>query len=70
MNELMTRGFENEEVGRVRMVVENGAVLFCGLDVSRALKYARPVSSHSLKQGAGGQTSVRADGTPLCRWLK
>ncbi len=45
MNELMTRGFENEEVGRVRMVVENGAVLFCGLDVFRALKYARPVST-------------------------
>ena len=45
MNELMTRVFENEEIGRVRTVVENGAVLFCGLDVFRALKYARPVST-------------------------
>ena len=42
MNELMTRVFENEEFGRVRTIVENGEVLFCGADVARALGYSIP----------------------------
>ena len=45
MNELLTRGFENEGGGNVRTIVEHGEVLFCGLDVFRALKYAGPVST-------------------------
>ena len=40
MNELMTRVFENEEFGKVRTIVENGEVLFCGADVAKALGYA------------------------------
>lgn len=42
MNELMTRVFENEEFGKVRTIVENGEVLFCGTDVARALGYSTP----------------------------
>ncbi len=42
MNELMTRVFENEEFGKVRTIVENGEVLFCGTDVARALGYSIP----------------------------
>ena len=40
MNELMTRVFENEEFGKVRTIVEDGEVLFCGADVAKALGYA------------------------------
>ena len=34
--------FKNEQFGEVRMIEENGKLLFCGLDVARALGYARP----------------------------
>ena len=47
MNELMI--FNNPEFGRVRTLEENGAVLFCGTDVARALGYSNPrdaVSRH------------------------
>lgn len=47
MNELMI--FDNPEFGRVRTLEENGAVLFCGTDVARALGYSNPrdaVSRH------------------------
>lgn len=34
--------FNNVEFGEVRTVLENGAVLFCGSDVAKALGYANP----------------------------
>ena len=34
--------FESPEFGRVRTLVENGEILFCGSDVAKALGYARP----------------------------
>lgn len=40
MNEL--RIFEKSEFGQVRTLEENGAVLFCGMDVAKALGYAVP----------------------------
>lgn len=47
MNELQI--FKNPEFGEVRTLEENGAVLFCGSDVAKALGYSRPndaVSAH------------------------
>lgn len=41
--------FENEEFGSVRTAEENGRFLFCGIDIGKALGYARPadaISSH------------------------
>ena len=41
--------FENEQFGKVRIIDEDGKVLFCGSDVAKALGYARPndaVSRH------------------------
>lgn len=41
--------FENEQFGKVRIIDEDGKVLFCGTDVAKALGYARPndaVSRH------------------------
>lgn len=55
MNEI--RIFENEEFGSLRTFEENGRILFCGSDVAKALKYAKPsnaVSAHcrcTLKRG-------------------
>lgn len=55
MNELMI--FNNPEFGEVRTLEENGAVLFCGSDVARALGYAKPqnaIATHckgALKRG-------------------
>lgn len=34
--------FNNPEFGEVRTIEENGAVLFCGSDVAKALGYTRP----------------------------
>ena len=42
MNELMVRVFENEEFGKIRTIVEDGEVLFCGTDVAAALGYTNP----------------------------
>lgn len=47
MNELMI--FNNPEFGEMRTLEENGAVLFCGVDVAKALGYKAPkdaVSAH------------------------
>lgn len=55
MNELMI--FNNPEFGKIRTLEENGAVLFCGSDVARALGYAKPqnaIATHckgALKRG-------------------
>lgn len=40
MNELMT--FNNPDFGEIRTVEEDGAILFCGSDVARALGYNEP----------------------------
>jgi len=51
MNELQI--FSNEQFGSVRTITEDGAVLFCGSDVAKALGYTNPqkaVRDH-CKQG-------------------
>lgn len=48
MNELQI--FNIPELGKIRTINENGAVLFCGSDVARALGYSRPneaVAAHA-----------------------
>lgn len=40
MNELQI--FNNPEFGEIRTLEENGAVLFCGIDVANALGYSNP----------------------------
>ena len=63
MNELMTRVFENEEFGQVRTIVENGEVLFCGLDVAVALGYTNPrkaIRDHT--KGGTKRSSLTAGG--------
>ena len=48
MNELQI--FNIPEFGEIRTINENGAVLFCGSDVARALGYSRPneaVAAHA-----------------------
>lgn len=47
MNKL--QAFANDQFGTVRIIEEDGKVLFCGSDVAKALGYARPndaVSAH------------------------
>ncbi len=61
MNEIMI--FNNPEFGAVRTIEENGQVLFCGVDVARALGYAKPqnaIASHckgALKRGGVSKTT-------------
>ncbi|SDB36817.1 Prophage antirepressor [Ruminococcaceae bacterium FB2012] len=49
MNEIMT--FFNEKFGKIRTILdERGKVLFCGLDIAKALGYSRPadaITAHS-----------------------
>ena len=65
--------FENSEFGGVRIIEEDGKVLFCGSDVAKALGYAAPrnaISAHcryALKRCAWVQTGVMADGSPAMR---
>ena len=62
--------FNNPEFGEVRTIEENGAILFCGSDVAKALGYKRPneaISAHAkgtVKRRIGVQTGTKADGTP------
>ena len=68
MNEMQI--FNNPEFGSVRTLEENGAVLFCGTDVARALGYSKPQNAvsthcpHASKRGIGVQTGRKADGSP------
>lgn len=39
--------FKNDDCGEIRIVEENGKVLFCGSDIARALGYARPADAIS-----------------------
>ncbi len=63
MNELQI--FNNPEFGEVRTLEENGAVLFCGSDVARALGYAKPqnaVTTHckgALKRGTPTNSGIQ-----------
>lgn len=63
--------FSNTLFGDVRILEEDGKILFCASDVANALGYKRPnnaVSAHcrgALKRGIGVQTGKRADGTPV-----
>lgn len=71
MNEMII--FNNPEFGNIRMVDEDGSVLFCGVDVARALGYAKPrnaIDRHckdALKRGAWVQTGEQTDGSPAMR---
>ena len=65
MNEMQV--FQNQQFGEVRVIEEDGRVLFCGSDVARALGYAKPqnaISTHckgALKRGTptnGGTQSL------------
>lgn len=47
MSENQLQIFTSERFGEIRTVEENGKVLFCGLDVARALGYARPADAIS-----------------------
>lgn len=46
--------FESPEFGQVRTIVENGEVLFCGLDVAKALGYKNP--RKAIADHCGGVT--------------
>lgn len=63
MEYLKTTTFKNSEFGSVRMIEDDGRLLFCGIDVAAALGYAKPrnaLAAHckgALKRGtltAGG----------------
>ena len=55
MNELQI--FNNPEFGEIRTISENGAVLFCGSDVARALGYTKP--SKALTDHCKGDLTKR-----------
>ncbi|OUP18419.1 hypothetical protein B5F29_11510 [Lachnoclostridium sp. An196] len=55
MNELQI--FNNPEFGEIRTISENGAVLFCGSDVARALGYTNP--SKALTDHCKGDLTKR-----------
>ena len=58
MEYLKTTTFNNKEFGSVRMIEDQGRLLFCGIDVAAALGYAKPrnaLAAHckgALKRGA------------------
>lgn len=58
MEYLKTTTFNNKEFGSVRMIEDQGRLLFCGADVASALGYAKPrnaLAAHckgALKRGA------------------
>lgn len=65
--------FENSEFGQVRILTEDGKVLFCGSDVAKALGYARPreaitahakgaVKRRTLTNGGEQETSFIPEG--------
>lgn len=68
--------FNHEQFGDVRIIEEDGKVLFCGKDVAKALGYAKPrnaINTHcrgALKRGVGVQTGVKADGSPAIQYIE
>ena len=65
--------FNHEQFGDVRIIEEDGKVLFCGSDVAKALGYENPrdaIRRHSrcvAKRDAWVQTGTKSDGTPAMR---
>ena len=65
--------FKNAEFGEMRMLEENGEILFCALDVASALGYSNTrnaIAMHCddvLKRDAWVQTGVTASGAPAMR---
>lgn len=65
--------FNHEQFGDVRIIEEDGKVLFCGSDVAKALGYANPrkaLHDHCrcvTKRDAWVQTGTKSDGTPAMR---
>lgn len=55
--------FESPEFGQVRTLTENGEVLFCGLDVAKALGYVKP--SNAIIRHCRGGTET---GCPHKQW--
>lgn len=68
--------FNHEQFGDVRIIEEDGKILFCGKDVAKALGYAKPrnaINTHcrgALKRGVGVQTGVKADGSPAIQHIE
>ena len=62
--------FNHEQFGDVRIIEEDGRVLFCGKDVAAALGYDNPRKAvrdhcpHGTKRSIGVMTGKKADGTP------
>ncbi len=65
--------FNHEQFGDVRIIEEDGKVLFCGSDVAKALGYENPrdaIRRHCrcvAKRDAWVQTGTKSDGTPAMR---
>ena len=65
--------FNHEQFGDVRIIEEDGRVLFCGSDVAKALGYENPrdaIRRHCrcvAKRDAWVQTGTKSDGTPAMR---
>ena len=65
--------FNHDQFGDVRIIEEDGRVLFCGSDVAKALGYENPrdaIRRHCrcvAKRDAWVQTGTKSDGTPAMR---
>ena len=74
MNEITV--FQSEQFGSVRMLEENGKVLFCGKDCAEALGYNNARNAinehcpHALKRGVGVRTGQKADGSPAIQQVE
>lgn len=62
--------FNHDQFGDVRIIEEDGRVLFCGKDVAAALGYDNPRKAvrdhcpHGTKRSIGVMTGKKVDGTP------
>ena len=76
MNENSLQIFTNPMFGEIRTIKEDGQVLFCGVDIARALGYVKPHGAiskhcrHSLKRGVGLQKGNKADGSPIMQTVE
>ena len=68
--------FESAQFGAVRTIVEHEKILFCGIDIARALGYKNvnyALKEHCpslVKYYVGVQTGLKADGTPARQTLR
>ena len=70
MNDLQI--FTNPDFGEVRTIEENGAVMFCGSDVAKALGYSNPrdaISRHCKGVVKRDTPAALVRGAVLCRLL-